>query len=255
MKYRLLFALPLVCALALALVEGFVVDATGMHRVVVLTVKALAAGGAAAAALRFLPGDYLRWAWMLEATCYALLLAKDLLFGVGSRATMHAFPAGVAMVRGTLTLAANAAGVAGALLLARAWQVAGIMLPGSPVTRRLVFVSGVLVAIAIAGQATLEDLRGLVLHGEPQRLVSVASDLGDILAMSLLAPVVLTAIALRGGLLAWPWTLFAASQLGWLIYDAAGVVGGLVEAQPLRVTAFEDVARSAACLFAFASVK
>ena len=34
-----------------------------------------------------------------------------------------------------------------------------------------------------------------------------------------------TAIALRGGLLRWPWALFTASMLSWLFYDAASTLG------------------------------
>ena len=36
----------------------------------------------------------------------------------------------------------------------------------------------------------------------------------------MLAPILLTAVALRGGLLMWPWGLVTASLAAWLCYDA-----------------------------------
>ncbi len=251
MKYRLLAAFPLVAALVYLVIDAMVPDRVELYAVMVIGLKTLAAIGSASAALRFQRSDYLRLAWLLTAACFVLLLAKDLLWGTGSRSEHHFTPT-VALVRGGVTLAANAAGVVGAWLLARAWQVAGIVLPGSRAQRRLITLAGVAVALAIAGHATFGDVRGLV-AGDPQMLVTVASDLGDIISTCLIAPVLLTAIALRGGLLAWPWTLMAASQIGWLLYDAAGTVGALSGADHMRLRSLEELFRLLALLFAFAS--
>jgi hypothetical protein len=250
-KYRLLTALPLVAALALIVALSSVADPGQLYRVEVLGLKALAAIGAGAAAFRFLRRDYLRAAWLLTALCYTLLFTKDLVFGLGWRA-MDPFPETVAWLRGGLTLAANLAGVIGTFLLARAWQVAGILLPGSARARWVIFAAGVLLALATAGHATVIDTREL-LGGNPQRLVSVASDLGDIFSLVLIAPVLLTAIALRGGLLAWPWALMTASQLGWLLYDAVATLNVISPMAPPKLRALEEIFRCLACLFAFAS--
>jgi hypothetical protein len=164
----------------------------------------------------------------------------------------HPFPPLVAGVRGGLTLLANLAGAFGAWLLAGAWQVAGIRLPGTRRSQQLIFVGAIALALALAGPASYGDLRALV-SGNLARLVTVASDVGDIVSLCLIAPVLMTAIALRGGLLAWPWTLMAASQLGWLLYDGAGTVGGLIGADATRLRAIEEVLRVLACLFTFGS--
>jgi hypothetical protein len=247
MKYRLLGVAPVIAALVFVAVDAHLVDHTGVYAWVVPIVKAVAAAGSMAAAMRFQRGDYLRLAWVLTAACYALLLLKDVLFGTGSR-LMHPFSDSVAVLRGAITLLANAAGVVGAFLLARAWQVAGIVLPGTRSTQRLVFAAGLVLSLSIAGKATWLDTLGLV-RGDPQLLVTVASDLGDILSLCLIAPVLLTAIALRGGLLAWPWTLMAAAQISWLFYDAAGLFGGASGADPVTLRSIEELFRLLACGF------
>ena len=251
MKYRALALAPLCAGLALILVDAQATDHGSIYAWVVPLVKAVAAAGSIAAALRFQRGDYLRLAWVLTAACYALLLLKDVLFGTGSR-LMHPFSDSVAVLRGTLTLLANAAGVIGAFLLARAWQVAGIFLPGSKTTQRLVFAAGVVLSLAIAGRATAQDIRTLM-AGDPQVLVIVASDLGDILTLVLIAPVLLTAIALRGGLLAWPWTLMAAAGISWLFYDAVAGVGKTAGVNEVTLRSIEELFRLIACGFTCAS--
>jgi len=35
-----------------------------------------------------------------------------------------------------------------------------------------------------------------------------------------MGPVLVTAIAMRGGLLVWPWTLLTVSSIAWLFFDA-----------------------------------
>lgn len=251
MKYRVLALAPLAAGLALILVDAHATDHASLYAWLVPVVKAVAAAGAVAAGMRFQRGDYLRLAWVLTSSCYALLLLKDVLFGTGSR-LMHPFSDSVAVLRGALTLLANGAGVVGAFLLARAWQVAGIFLPGSKATQRLVFSAGALLALAIAGPATVQDIRTLI-AGDPQILVIVASDVGDILTLILIAPVLLTAIALRGGLLAWPWTLMAAAGIAWLFYDAVGGLGKGAGVSEVTLRSIEEVLRLLACGFTCAS--
>src|SRR5262249_43621911 len=161
--------------------------------------------------------------------CFGLLFLKDLIFGLGWRHI--SFPVGVAYARGAMTLAANIAGAIGAFLLARAWSVAGLIHPGSKGAKIAMYGAGVVIALATAGHATLIDFHS-ILNGDPQRIPAFASDLGDIAGLVLVAPVLLTAIALRGGLLAWPWTLMAASQISWLLYDASGTFVFFAKTQP-----------------------
>jgi hypothetical protein len=250
LKYRLLLALPFAGAMVLFALLQVVADQEYLFRVEVLALKLLAAGGTLAAALRLARGDYLRWAWLLTSVCLMLLFAKDLLFGLGWRWLQ--FPETVAWARGVIGLLANVCGVIGTLLLARAWRVAEIVLPGSRAQRIAVGLAACVLSLLTAGYSTFLDVRGLI-GGDPQRLVSVASDLGDIVSLILIAPVMLTAIALRGGLLVWPWALMTMSQLGWLLYDAVGPAGALLSIPRDRLRTFEELFRCIALLAAFGS--
>jgi hypothetical protein len=246
-KYRLLTITPVVVAILYGGAQWLAPNSALLYRVVVLLLKGLAASGAAAAGFRFLRRDYLRAAWLLTAACFGILFFKDLLFGLGWRTVT--FPVGVAWARGMMTLAANIAGSIGVFLLARAWSVAGLIHPGSRAAKFAMYGGGVAIALLTAGHATFLDLRDLC-GGDVRRLTAFASDLGDIIGLALVAPVLLTAIALRGGLLAWPWTLMAASQLSWLLYDASGELGYWTHNE---LRGIEELFRAMALLYGFSS--
>lgn len=187
--------------------------------------KVLALAGALVAAFAFERGDYLRTAWLLNAAAYALLLAGDAcgVHLIAHRLTSHQLDA----AQGLVTLLANGAAVVGTWMLARAWNVAGLEDDeASRARRRLLFAAGAVVALAITGWPLVHDTRAL-LSGDLHASIAVASDLGDAACLALVAPVMQTALAMRGGVLRWPWGLLAASLLAWLAYDASS---GLVRA-------------------------
>lgn len=148
-------------------------------------------------------------------------------------------------VRGLLVAAANACVIVGAWTLARAWSVAGLDHPGPALARRTVVGLAVLLALVFAGPPLLLDLRDLA-HGSTTKLDAIASELGDILSLPLVAPVALTALAVREGTLRWTWMLLTASLLAWLVYDAVdmlpsyhlmGAAGARLVAEQLHVLA------------------
>lgn len=235
--------LPVAAGLLVVLAAAF--TAPGPERaqaffVVIEAVKLASLVGCAVAAATFDRGDYMRWAWGLNAACFGLLLARD--------ATLTAGSASLPLVRGVLVSAANASSVAGTFLLARALSVAGLTLGGSALARGAAVVGAVLLSIAITGGAFVLDVRAL-LGGDLVAIVAIASDLGDTLSLALLAPVLLSAVAMRGGSLVWPWSLLGAGLFAWLVYDAAAplaVVGGV---DPTRLELFREVLRALACAF------
>lgn len=187
--------------------------------------KVLALAGAVVAAYAFERGDYLRKAWLLNAAAYALLLAADAsgVHTIAHRLTSHQLDA----AQGLVTLLANAAAVVGTWMLARAWNVAGLEEDEASRARgRLLFAAAAVVALAITGWPLVHDAREL-LSGDVDASIAVVSDLGDAACLALVAPVMQTALAMRGGVLRWPWGLLAASLLAWLVYDASS---GLVDA-------------------------
>ncbi len=226
MKYLALAIFPLIMAgvvLGIAGVDDVALRAT-LVKVEIEGVKVLALLGCVAAATAFERGEYLRRAWWLTGLCYALLVTRDLTFAPAALG-MAVLDAGTAYVQSALVLVANLSAVVGTFMIARAWKVAGLELPGSRIAQGLVVGASVLIALTLTGPSTWIDVRRLG-AGDMGALVSLASDAGDILSLCLIAPVLLTAIALRGGLLLWPWALFTASMLSWLLFDAAATMVG-----------------------------
>jgi hypothetical protein len=252
MRYRVLIIWPfLVVALYIVgcLAIGVGPARRPFMRAEIEFVKALALIGCWAAAFRFGRKDYLRWAWFLSGLCYLLLLARDAIFIPGFLGQGR----GIDYMEGGVILLANISSVVGTAILARAWTVAGLEPPGTRVGRGAIIAIAILISFTIAGPAVYVDFRDFI-RGAPVSLVGFASDLGDIVSFCLIAPVLLTALALRGGSLVWPWGLMTASMLGWLCYDGATLVGNtILHGDAVTVRTVADVFRSLACLFALSA--
>ncbi len=252
MRVRWFASFPIVYALAFAVVAGTLTGDEGMAPFVawqrVLT-RILAFAGCYAAVSVFESGDHLRRAWLWLGGGTLVILSRDLLrllipaFGPGSTSPM-ALPTLAA-----LGVIANLALLFGIVELSRSWRKASIELPGgrSGVTAFAVLTAAI--AILVVGPAALQHAQAFA-AGDWGALVLLVSALVDILTLSLITQLLLTAVALRGGLFVWPWALITASQVCWLIYDAAQAYGPALgpSAFPLP-----DVFRGMAGNFVFAA--
>ncbi len=203
--------------------------------------------GCVVAALAVDAGDYMRRAWSLMGLCYGLLMLNTLLFRSWGHAQVSELSVPAALASGLLIIGANLSSVLGNLLIARAWQVAGLDLRVSPAARWGTALLTLALAIAVVGSTTWQDLQA-VLGGNWSSLSSTVSDVSDIITLALMAHILLTAFALRGGTLGWPWALIAVSSVGWLLYDAAGVLGGFFGVEPASQRPFEASLRFFACV-------
>ena len=248
MKYRLLVAVPFftLAAFWLALAVIPASQHPALYGSEIELAKLAAFVGCAAAALRFQRGDYLRTGWLLQAQCYLLILLNDVLF----RAGMGLFgdASWAPMAGGATVLVANAGQLVGTVWIARVWRVAGFDLAGSPTVRRAVVAGAVTVALVSAGWLVVTSARAFG-HGQTTALVDLFSAVADIGSFALIAPLVLTAVALRGGSLGWTWGLFTASLFGWLLFDATLSFGSLVASNADAVKRVEESARLLACTF------
>lgn len=254
MRYRLAALSPVLFAAALVaivLASGSPVTAVGIYHAAGILAKGLAAAGCLAAAARFGRGDYLRTGWALFAGCYVLLVAKDLVTGPDPRGLLAAAPS-PDRLRDLFVLAANVLSVAGAWLLARVWARAGLSLPGPAARRAGAFAGAAAVALLVAGPALWVDAHA-VLEGRTDIAMYAISDLGDIATFTLTAPFLLTAVALRGGLLGWTWILLAAGNVAWMLVDGTQVFGPRALGDPVTARVFEEAFRVAACLSYFAA--
>lgn len=208
--------------------------------------KLVSVAGSLAAAFAHRRGDHLRRAWLLVGGSTCFFLVRDLtLAPLGLEALGET---ALLAVRAVLVTVGNVAAVAGVYFLAQTWKVAGLALPGRPRGQAAVVLAAVVIALALAGPAVLTQ-GGRLLAGDLGATASVASALGDTVTLILIAPLLMTALALRGGMFAWPWALFTAASLSWLGYDAFAVLGpsfGL-GADATRIA--YELCRALACTF------
>ncbi|HKI04655.1 MAG TPA: hypothetical protein VKK31_21930 [Thermoanaerobaculia bacterium] len=184
-----------------------------------ILVRVLAATGCFAAFSRFEPGEHLRRAWFWMGGATVLILTRDLLRMAPAFGPQSASP-GAQTVEAGLGVASNLALLAGVWMLARSWKMASITLPGGRSGVGAVAVITAAAALLVAGPGALQQFR-VVSEGDWSSLVLVVSAVVDIITLCLITPLLLTAVALRGGLFSWPWILITASRLSWLLYDAA----------------------------------
>lgn len=219
MRYRWLALFPLLYA-AVFVATVWWLMAAGVPETLMqgqrLVVRVLAITGCFAAFAAFAPGDHLRRAWLWLGVATVLVLVRDVIHLFAARGEVPVIDATVS----SLGVLSNVALLAGIWMLARAWKVAAISLPGGGTGVWLVTAVAALLALAVAGPGAWMHLRS-VLAGDWSALILLVSAVVDILSLCLLAPLLLTTISLRGGLFAWPWGLVSASMLCWLLYDAA----------------------------------
>ncbi len=210
--------------------------------------KALALLGFAAAALVFEPGDYLRRAWLLLGACTLLLFARDV-FAVAA----HPRPGDTLalVIQGVFAVGGNGCSVLGTWMLARTWKVAGLD-EGESRSGRGLFIAAIVVAVLVNGWPCVMDLRALA-AGDVAAVVPLSSDVADAVVVVLLASLASTALALRGGVLRWPWAFLTLNGLLWLVFDVA--YGGLTVAHvdPARAHAGLEALRTIATLYGFSA--
>jgi hypothetical protein len=250
MRYRLLPLLVVGAALAHVLAAGARSSpeaVSWLHLGFRAVGRSAATVACFAAALRFSRGDYLRRGWGLLGGTLLLLLAKDLwrgpsLHGLVAPASLPA--ESVDVVRDVLVAAANTVGVAAAWVLARTWYRAGLSLGTSAGKQSVALGVAALVAALAVGSTLAADVGALV-GGHANAVSLVISDVADVLSFVLFAPLLLTVLALRGGLLVWTWGLLAGGDLAWLLMDAAASTGALGRGTPTARLG-EEVARTVA---------
>ena len=184
--------------------------------VIVELLRVGAAAACVAAALRYTWGDRLHAAWLLFALNLVLLLTKDVLFGP------HSAQLGVHLTlphaRGALVMSGNLATVIAMLLLAGAWRAAGFGELVSQRRRIVAQLASIALALATTGWAFVVNFAALR-HGTPGAIEHVASDVGDFVTFSLVAPLALVTFVLRGGTLFWPWLFIVLSKIAWMLFD------------------------------------
>jgi hypothetical protein len=226
MRLRWFVFYPLIYAAAFTAVAAWLADSGGALVPFVtaqrLLTRILAAWGCFAAVSAFDPGDRLRRAWLCLGSGTILILIRDILrlfppYAPGAGPEAQAILTGLGIV-------SNLALLAGILVLAQAWRMVAIELPGGrPGVAAIALVTAA-VALMVAGPGALREAQA-VADGNWSSLIFLVSALVDVVTLCLIMPLLLTALALRGGSFSLPWGLLTASQVSWILYDVAAGLG------------------------------
>lgn len=211
-----------------------------------LALKTLGGLGSLWAALGLRRDDYMARVWGLFALSYFGLVAGDLAVVLDGGLAAPAL--GTSAARGLALVGANAAGVVGSVLLARAYRAAGIGLP-----RSLAWTAALLAAIVLSGALVAKPLwQDLTRYVDDANLESAGlafGELCDAVTLVLLVPVVRFALALRGGRLARAWLTLAAAGGAWILYDLVWAWGGAAGGPDTGTRLVAEVFRTAGCLY------
>lgn len=192
-------------------------------------------------ASKFSSGDRLLKCWLLIGLGYAISAVRH-----GTRLAGYFDPSIVlpGTLSNVLVIAQNICIALALLLFVLAWRATGLT---APVSRRAQLTStilGIAVALIVGGYPLVKALTSA--EPNPVLLISTA---GDIVGLSLIVPLALSALAMRGGLLMHTWIYLAASEVAWLLYDVWWALQPPVAAN--ASTAVLEAMRLLAVLFAF----
>lgn len=215
------------------------------YRGLVVAAAALAGVSGLVTTRRFAVGDKLFLGWMAFGVGYLL---SSLRHGLrlwssltGAAMPPQLFLDGMMIVQNVL--------VALALLwFVLAWRSTGLAIPLDRAAEVRWIAAGIVVALAAGGYPLIRSL-GTV-GTNPAMLVSTA---GDIVGLAVIVPLMLSALAMRGGSLMHTWLALAMSEVAWLGYDVWAAAAPEVEMAASVERGTLEVFRLLAISLAFAA--
>ncbi|HEX6087984.1 MAG TPA: hypothetical protein VF266_25870 [Thermoanaerobaculia bacterium] len=203
---------------------------TAISRTLMLSMVALAAG---LAAHRFgWWSEYVGRAWTLFFVEYAVLTVGEI--------ARRASP-GASTLNEICVVVANIAGIGAYVLMARSLSAAGLAYYGSRVKKIAFMVLALAVALALC-QAPIREAFQSLGTNDPS-IGAFVSPLADVITFVLVAPLLLTTFALRGGQLFWMFAFLTTGTVGWMVNQGAGALvtlagGGENAVRTGRMTGF-----------------
>lgn len=209
---RRLILLPFACGV-IAAAGMFMTDAQSQiyYRAVLVVVASLTAISSFFTSRQFDRNDKLYLSWFLLGVGYAIAAIRYLI-------RIHTLVTGEGITNpiflNALLILQNLLVPVALYLFVRAWHATGLAEPGSPGARYASIIAGIAVAVVVGG---FPLLRGLATANAD--LVGLVSTLGDMVSIALIVPLMMPALALRGGLLMHTWSYLTAGIVAWLVYD------------------------------------
>lgn len=220
------FVLGAIAALAIAMPEN---RAAIFSRALLILVALATAGSAYLTMRRFAPGDPLYVTWGLLGAGYALAAVRYSLRLISLIEPSVTYPR---PLTDTMLIVQNVLVAASLFLFVRAWRATGLANPGSRAAQVGGTLAGIAVAVVVGGYPLLHGIQTAKAD-----LVLLVSTLGDMVGIALIVPLMMSALALRGGLLMHTWIYLAASEAVWLLYDIWYATGTTTGLEAIRVVA------------------
>jgi hypothetical protein len=230
----------LVALLDVLFVRGMTTESRFLYnaimRVALLAVTAFAAG---LAAHKFgWWNEYAGRAWTLFFVEFALLTVSEIL---------RRFFVGANLAYEIAVVIANLAAIGAYILIARSLRAAGLESTATPLVKTLVFVAALVLAVLLCKDAMKAGYDSL--SSDTPRLSRLVSPAADVVTFLLVAPLLLTALALRGGQLSWIFGSLTLGTIGWMVNQGADFLATLAGAGDDAVRAFRMIGFAMACLF------
>lgn len=225
------------------LVGGYYFDAetaAKFHRFLLVLAVLFTCFSAFVTSAKFSTGDRLLVCWLFVGAGYFLSMIRH---GVRLYAYLDPTIGLPPVVNTTLAILQNLFIALALLLFVLAWRATGLTAPVSKTAQTLSILVGIAIAVVVGGYPLVDAFRNQ--NADPIQLIST---LGDIVGLSLIVPLALPALAMRGGLLMHTWIYLAASEVAWLLYDLWWAV------QP-KATPVLEAFRIAAVLFALIATR
>ena len=225
--------------LALSLIDVFAGGAAGP--IIRISLYSLGTVAACVAASQFgFWRERIGLGWTLFAIEFALLLINYIL-------RRNAPDASTA--RNLTLVGANVAQIAAYWVMARVLNAAGFGQIFSPAKKAVITIGALAIALALCWP-TLADHWALIAAGNA-RPASAISAVADVITFTLVAPLALSAIALRGGQISWIYGFLTLSVFGWMVNSGADAIAGVAGTSAVRTVRLAGVV--AAVLFHIAA--
>src|SRR5437016_6299945 len=215
-------------------------DPARFYRAVLITAAFLTAVSAFITTSKFNFGEKLYTSWLFVGIGYTLSTIRySLRLAAMIRGGADLLPR---TALDAMLILQNLAIAVALLMFVLAWRSTGLTAGQS---REWLIALGIVVALVVGGYPLIQ---GFQTRGADT--VLLISTLGDVVGIALIVPLVMSAFALRGGLLMHTWLYLALCEFFWLLYDVwLAVRAHLVGTRP--GVGIEQMIRVTAIMFAF----
>lgn len=230
----------LVALLDVLFVRGMSTESRFLYNAIVrIALLALTAFAAGLAAHKFgWWNEYAGRAWTLFFVEFAVLTVSEVL---------RRFFVDASLGYEIAVVVANLAAIGAYILMARSLSAAGLESTATPLVKTLVFVAALILAILLCKDAMKAGYDSL--SSDTPRLSRLVSPAADVVTFLLVAPLLLTALALRGGQLSWIFGCLTIGTIGWMVNQGADFLATLAGGGDDAVRALRMVGFAMACLF------